>query len=64
LLEKGGGMGTFIEKHFSTSGRIGRLKFFLSFVATMVGICIFGIINAYIGYTATGKLIQPYLRHL
>lgn len=62
-------MGTFSEKHFtpggglkifSTSGRIGRLKFFLSFVATMVGIFILAIINDYIGYTATGKLIQPY----
>jgi uncharacterized membrane protein YhaH (DUF805 family) len=69
LLEKGGGMGTFIEKHvtpggglkiFSASGRIGRLKFFLSFVAAVVGICILGIINAYIGTTAAGKLIQPY----
>ena len=53
-------MATFISELFTASGRIGRLKFFLSFVVIVVGITILRIILVEVEHTATGKLLEPY----
>ena len=53
-------MATFISELFTASGRIGRLKFFLSSIAILVVITILRIILVEVEHTATGKLLEPY----
>jgi uncharacterized membrane protein YhaH (DUF805 family) len=53
-------MSTFISELFIASGRMGRLRFFLSVVTILAGVGVFVIITDSISNTAVGRLIAPF----